>query len=776
MNECDVEGRQQREGGVTKAVAGMRGGLGRILLTAFMLLAIVPLSIISFVAIRRVRADIREGAVENLSYTASSVGAQLESWLSLRQGCLALLAKDTAFVRAVEDRQWDLACSILEAAASGCDLAGFSVGFPSAGSSTPLTACSASERDQSQALSSLVVTADVIGKDGRALGITTASADLTFDRVESTFDVPAGARVLLLDGEGAPLVSLAPFEDSAVVRSSSDFGMSIDGQAGSGFVTNASGEAAAVAYQWLPGHEIGVWVERPEAAIRAQEDDFAAMLIGGTLAVALLTAVLAAVITRQLTQPIVSLTQSAVRIAGGDLTQTVDLVGWGQSQRRDEIGVLARAFNVMTGELRSLYQELEHKVAERTRQLVEANLELRYKAMQLKLSAEIGQIATSILDLDLLLYRVTNLIQETYGHVYDVQYVAIWLQDEFGERLERQSFRGHAPDVKQSAIAVGSDSVLGQIAKDGQLWIGGTEVGGTRVVIALRIGDRTIGALDLRCAQRGALGPDDVEALQSLGDQVSVAIENARLYSAERDAVERLSRLDDLRLASLSSGSRELATELNTIIGFSRLVLKGIDGPLTDLQRADLQAIYRSGYKLLGLIDNVITLSEVEGGSPELDCAPVDMDALLSDVLRTAAPRLPDVVVDYYVEQPLPAAWGDVSLLRQAFVGLVMAAADQLLGKLVHVHAYPGKQGEDGLCVEIVGSPQPGGSARDEPDVASTPSPEHRVDESGVGVALAQEVIALHGGTLDLAFHASRGLHCRVELPAEKTTVEKARS
>jgi len=758
MNERNVEGRQQREGGVTKAVAGMRGGLGRILLTAFMLLAIVPLSIISYVAIRRVRADIREGAVESLSYTASSVGAQLESWLSLQQGCLALLAKDTAFIRAVEDQQWNLACSILEAAASGCDLAGFSVG-----SATSLTACPTSGRDQSQALSSLVVTTDVIGKDGRALGAIAASADLTLDRVDNTFDVPAGARVLLLGGEGAPLVPLTPFENSAVVQSSSDLGMSIDGQAGSGFVTNSSGGAVAAAYQWLPGHEIGVWVERPEAAIRAQEDDFAAMLIGGTLAVALLTAVLAAVITRQLTQPIVSLTQSAVRIAGGDLTQTVDL------DRRDEIGVLARAFNVMTRELRSLYEELEHKVAERTRQLVEANLELRYKAMQLKLSAEIGQIATSILDLDLLLYRVTNLIQETYGHVYDVQYVAIWLQDEFGERLERQSFRGHAPDIKQSAIAVGSDSVLGQIARDGQLWTGGTEIGGTRVVIALRIGDRTIGALDLRCAQRGALGPDDIEALQSLGDQVSVAIENARLYSAERDAVKRLSRLDDLRLASLSSGSRELATELNTIIGFSRLVLKGIDGPLTDLQRTDLQAIYRSGYKLLGLIDNVITLSEIEGGSPELDCAPVDMDALLGDVLRAAAPRLPDVVVDYYAERPLPAARGDVSLLRQAFVGLVMAAADQLLGELVHVHAYAGKQGEDGLCVEIRGS------ARDEQGVASTPSPEHRVDESGVGVALAREVIALHGGTLDLAFHASRGLHCRVKLPAEEMVAEETR-
>jgi signal transduction histidine kinase len=756
MNERNVEGRQQREGEVTKAVAGMRGGLGRILLTAFMLLAIVPLSVISYVAIRRVRMDIRDSAVGSLAHTASSIGAQLESWLSLQQGRLALLAEDAALVRAAEGQEWELACAALEARASGHGFTGFAVG-----SAMPLTPCATAGEEQTQALSAPVVTADVLGTDGRVLGVVAARADLIgFGRVASTSNVLPDARVLLVGSEGAPMVLLTSPGGLSAARSGEELGMPVDGQAGGGFTTNAAGEAVAAAYQWLPGHELGVWVERPEASIRAKEDDFAAMLIGGTLGVALLTAVLAAVITRQLTQPIVSLTQSAVRIAGGDLTQTVDL------DRRDEIGVLARAFNVMTRELRSLYEELEHKVAERTRQLVEANLELRYKAMQLKLGAEMGRIATSILDLDLLLYRVTNLIQETYAHVYDVQYVAIWLQDEFGERLERQSFRGHARDVRRSAITVGSDNVLAQTAKDGQLRVDETGAGGTRVVIALRVGDHTVGALDVRCAQRGALGPDDIEALQSLGDQISVAIENARLYSAEQDAVERLSRLDDLRLASLSSGSHELATELNTIIGFSRLVLKGIDGPLTDLQRTDLQAIYRSGYKLLGLIDNVITLSELEGGSLGLDCTAVDVDVLLGEVLRTASSRLPDVLVDYFAERPLPTAWGDRSLLRQALVGLVMAAADQLLGELVHVRAYAGRQGDDGLYVEI------GGIDGERQRAVSMPSLEPKVDESGIGVALAREVIALHGGTLDLEFNASCGLHCRVELPVGKPVAE----
>jgi signal transduction histidine kinase/HAMP domain-containing protein len=747
MSEHRVDAPQHQDARATKAVAGMRGGLGRILLTAFMLLAIVPLSVISYLAIRRVRADMRANAIQSLSRTAASVGAQLESWLAMQQYRLALTVQDATLISAVEEKRADLVCRLLARCAPDCQLAGFSVGL-----NTPLQECPISGRSDPRPFSAPTVLASVAGGDGRALGTVVASVDLSaFRRVARIPAELTGARVFVISDDGEAF-SLLPEAAAASTWDVDGSVMAAQRKAGGEFVANAAGEAVGAAYYWLPGREYGILVERPEAVIRAKEDDFAAMLIGGTLAVALLTAVLAAVTTRQLTQPIVSLTMSAVRIAGGDLTQTVDL------DRRDEIGILARAFNVMTAELRSLYEGLEQKVAVRTRQLVEANLELRYKAMQLKLSAEVGRIATSILDLELLLHRVTNLVQETYAHVYDVQYVSVWLQDEFGERLEREAFSGHALDIRRSAVTIGDDDILGQTAQDGRLRIDEPEASGTRVVIPLRIGDRTIGALDLRCAQRGALGSDDIEVLQSLGDQISVAIENARLYSAERDAVERLHRLDDVRLASLSTGSRELATELNTIIGFSRLILKGIDGPLTDDQRADLRAIYRSGYKLLGLIDNVITLSELEGGSLEIVERPVDVDALLSDVLSTSASRLPDLVVDYRAERPLPVAHGDPSLLRQAFVGLVMAVADQPLQELVEVHAHIEGELQAGLRVEIGGI---GRSRRPVPQ----PTGGHSPGEVGIGVALARHVIALHGGTLELKYRPTGELHCRVELP-----------
>jgi signal transduction histidine kinase len=523
------------------------------------------------------------------------------------------------------------------------------------------------------------------------------------------------------------------------------------------FYENTLGQAVMGAYRQLPEWQLAVWVEQSQDVLRAEEDGLAAMLLGSTLAVALLTAVLAAAITRQLTRPIVDLTVSAVKIAGGDLSQSVDL------DRRDEIGILARAFNIMTAELRSLYTGLEQKVRERTWQVTEANQELRYKAMQLKLSAEVGRVATSILDLDLLLRRVTELILETYAHVHDVSYVAVFLQDELSGRLERRASSGHGGEHEVFQTPVGDESLIGQTVHDGSLGSHQLEAGFVHVSIPLRIGARVIGRLDLHCSRHDALDTDDVEILQGLGDQISVAIENARLYAIERDTVERLSRLDDLRLASLSVGSRELATELNTIIGFSRLMLKEADGSLTELQRTDLAAIYRSGYKLLGLIDNVVTLSELEGSSRQLVQQSVDLAALLHEVLDTARQRLVDATFEWQDDGALPHIWGDPALLRQAFLGLVTTAADQFdhrgLVVCTRVNACETKQvvvslgsGHDLGPVGRVVDPDLGLDGRDARDVR-------------VELALARRIIALHQGSMMFQVDAEDGVRCVVELP-----------
>ena len=101
------------QGNRSNAVAGMRGGLGRILLTAFMLMAIVPLSVVSYLAIHRVQRDMDRTATDRLSRLALSTAAQLEIWLDTQQYGLSMLAHDDALCSAVQQSQWETACSVL---------------------------------------------------------------------------------------------------------------------------------------------------------------------------------------------------------------------------------------------------------------------------------------------------------------------------------------------------------------------------------------------------------------------------------------------------------------------------------------------------------------------------------------------------------------------------------------------------------------------------------------------------------------------------------------
>jgi len=108
-----------------------------------------------------------------------------------------------------------------------------------------------------------------------------------------------------------------------------------------------------------------------------------------------------------------------------------------------------------------------------------------------------------------------------------------------------------------------------------------------------------VGVIDLQSKETEGFKQDDIGVLLALADQVAVAIDNARSYELAQQAITEMRELDRLKSQFLANMSHELRTPLNSIIGFSRVIIKGIDGPVTDLQEQDLSAIYNSGQHLL---------------------------------------------------------------------------------------------------------------------------------------------------------------------------------
>lgn len=739
---------------VPKTVAGTHGGLGRILLTAFMLLAIVPLSFVSYLAIHQVQQDVRQAASDQLDLVADSSVIQITNWLNLLRSNLTILMDSSDVQQLVQQAKWSDICESI----SNSSFVPTDTLFVATGDRKTIFCSLNNEISSGQAPIGLSV-ALPLAQDVVLLIVPDLRA---LDEALSPLFGPGNKRACLVSRQKQVLHCFdQPLQDiDGVFWETEASERVVQGLNDSGFYTNAQGMPVVGAYRWIKTWQVGLIVEQPQAAAMTRQEDLATMLIAVTLGVALLTTILAAIITRQLTRPIVALAISAVKIAGGDLDQVV------QVRRRDEIGILGQAFNVMTSELRSLYEGLEHKVAERTVQLTEANQRLRYQAMQLTLSSEIGRVATSILDLDQLLDQVNDLIMEGYAHVYGTTFVAIFTLDEVGEWCELQTHRGHGPYDHVRGVVVGGNTLVGWAAQSCECQIKdiGPEGDLKEVALPLRIGARVIGVLDLVGSFREEMFGHDLTALESLGDLISVAIENARAYATERDTVQRLSRLDHVRLNSLSAGSRELATALNNIIGFSGLLIKGVDGPINDVQREDLIAVHKSGYQLLGLFDNVITLSELESGTVELDLRPVDVVELIDEVMLIGQQRFIGVQLGWQNERPagLPRLQADVNLLRQAFLGLINFAVEQIPEGGVAIEALVPECAPQFLTVSVGSAEWRDRRAwickqwgRFQPDI----------DETSVTLALNRDIVNLHHGKLLMDFDLGYGWCAALALP-----------
>jgi len=198
-----------------------------------------------------------------------------------------------------------------------------------------------------------------------------------------------------------------------------------------------------------------------------------------------------------------------------------------------------------------------------------------------------------------------------------------------------------------------------------------------------------LGVLKLQSSRPDDFGEGEQVVYQSLADQISIAIENARVYAMERETVERLRELDRLQSQFLTNMSHALRTPLNSIIGFSRVLLKELDGPLNETQAADLTAIHESGRQLLGLINDMLELSRLELGVAPFSPSDVDLHEIIEGVMATtrALARGKEVHISEDVPADLPLLHTDGQRVRQVILALLSNAVKYTDAGSIHLHA-----------------------------------------------------------------------------------------
>ncbi len=200
--------------------------------------------------------------------------------------------------------------------------------------------------------------------------------------------------------------------------------------------------------------------------------------------------------------------------------------------------------------------ELTQREHDTEREQLLANLARRN--VQLQTAAEISRSANTILDPDTLIVRAVNLIQEQFNFYY----VGLFLLDAEGRFAVLKAGTGEAGRqmlAQGHRLAVGGESMIGQCVADARARIA-LDVGQasvrfdnpllplTRSEMALPLISRgqCIGALTVQSAQEAAFSDEDIAALQTMADQLAVAIENARLF---RQLDEQLGQSQQLNQA-----------------------------------------------------------------------------------------------------------------------------------------------------------------------------------------------------------------------------------
>ena len=309
---------------------------------------------------------------------------------------------------------------------------------------------------------------------------------------------------------------------------------------GAGVYTDYRGQRVIGVSRWVPELDVVLLAEQNQS--EALGVARRALAINGGLAVgAAVLAVAAGVwVTRQIATPLAELVNMVTRVAAGELTLTVPV------EREDEVGDLARSFNTMTRQLRELVAGLEQRVDERTQELAQ-------RSSYLEAAAEVSRASASILDIDRLIRQIVELIRERF----DLYYVGLFRLDASGDWAVLQAgtgqagqvmlARGHRIRVGEGMIGWSIANALPRIASKAEadaVRLNTPELPLTRSEAALPLRSRgqVIGALSVQSEQPEAFNEDLLTVLQTMADQVAVAVQNARLFAESEESLEAARR------------------------------------------------------------------------------------------------------------------------------------------------------------------------------------------------------------------------------------------
>lgn len=404
------------------------------------------------------------------------------------------------------------------------------------------------------------------------------------------------------------------------------------------------------------------------------------------------------------------------------------------------------------------------------------------RLVQMQTSLELNQRVGSILDQEELLATLAEIIRVHYD--YDHVRFYFWSNsertlvpapDRAGSGggalpLHASGPLGHAL-LNNQAIYIPDTLDSKRYAPD-PLWPDAR----SRVALPVHVGGCVLGVLDLHSRRRTPRNQAELDALQTLANELGTAMRNCQLYAqavqARADAVQ--DGLAKSRL--LAAASHQLQSPLGAILGHCAAAGAAATGELA----RDLRAIERSGDDARRMAADLLDLAQAETGVLPLHKEQIDPRPMIQDVFDTAARTCGDgEAVRWKLQAPahLPPLVADPVRLRAVLANLLDNAArftergQIVLGAEVsetHLDLWVQDTGcgiaPDELAQLRQGLIVGAGAANSRPTTGQ---------HLGLGLAIARQVAARHGGELQIESELGRGATCRIRLPLGMTSAHE---
>ena len=225
-------------------------------------------------------------------------------------------------------------------------------------------------------------------------------------------------------------------------------------------------------------------------------------------------------------------------------------------------------------------------------------------------------------------------------------------------------------------------------------------------------------------------------------------------------ANQELARANKLKSEFLANVSHELRTPLSAIIGFSQILVDGMDGPLNEDQQQDIVQVNKSGQALLGLINQILDLSKIEAGKMELSVERIELPPLIIGVLESISPLAQEkgLRIDTRFAPGLPAVEVDPARLKQILINLLSNAV-----KFTdHGHVEISAQSSGRMVRIAVKDTGIGISAEAQKQifeefVQGDGSSTRRHGGTGLGLSIVRKLVEMHGGTITVVSEPGLG-------------------